>query len=643
MKTTDMVAVIPARIGSKGIPRKNLADFAGKPLLAWTIEAARQSGVFGRIIVSTDSPEVAEVARAFGAETPFMRPAPLASDEVHAVHVVLHALDWLQTYEALEPAGVMMLLPTCPLRSALDIQRAVELFRSRAASAVIGVADLGKYMTNLRYLRGERLEVVAPEVERNAQRQGLDKLFGVNGALFLAEPSALRRAGTFHMEGALGYAMDPIRSVDINAPEDLQLAATLFQALSLSGQAPTRSTSLSPPDAGIPDSPRKKRLLHIGVHHSANRNAGDTLLFPVVRTLFDVLLGPFDWALRQAWEPFDVEDAERVNAAFDGIVIGGGGLLLRDQAGSDVGNSGWQWNSSVAAVERIDVPLIVFAIGYNRFRGQEDFDPIFTPHLRAVAGKSQFFGLRNSGSIRAVSAYLPEALRPVLRRQYCPTTVLWQLYPEYRALAEAHDRDASRVFVLNAAFDRASLRFGSQAAEVLANVANAVLVAQQRGWEIVVVAHKTLDRDIEPYLEAAGVHYRTVDLTDGGPERIMAFYAGVDFVFGMRGHAQMIPFGLRRPIMSLISHDKMRYFLEDIGRPQWGVEVTARDMALRLGEALERVENDREALRADLAGVQSAVWEETRKNIQAIGAAMSRPTPGAGGLDDLGYNQNGGR
>lgn len=372
-----------------------------------------------------------------------------------------------------------------------------------------------------------------------------------------------------------------------------------------------------------------KRLLHIGVHNSANRNAGDTLLFPVVRRAFDVVLGPFDWELQQAWAEFTPERAAAVNAGADGIVLGGGGLLLRDQAGSDVSNSGWQWNSTVSAVEAIEAPLAIFAIGYNRFRGQPDFDPIFTDHIRAVAAKSGFFGLRNSGSIRAVSGYLPDDLAAGLRRQYCPTNVLWQLYPEVRERADAHDQKARRVLAFNAAFDRASMRFGERADDVLAGVAGAVRAAETRGWQIVVAAHKTMDREIEPHLDAAGVTYDTADLTDAPPDEVMAFYAEVDFAFGMRGHAQMIPFGLRRPIMSIISHDKMRFLLEDIERPEWGVEVDAPDIADRLGAALDRLETARADVRAEIAAAQSLVWEETRANLVDIGRNLlgAEPNP----------------
>lgn len=360
------------------------------------------------------------------------------------------------------------------------------------------------------------------------------------------------------------------------------------------------------------------RLLHIGVHNSANRNAGDTLLFPVVRRTFDLLAGPFDWELRQAWEAFTVDDAEAVNREFDAIVLGGGGLLLRDQAGSDVARSGWQWNSSVQAVDAIRIPLIVFAIGYNRFRGQSDFDPVFSSHLRAVAAKSGFFGLRNTGSIRALHHYLTPPLEGRLRRQYCPTTVIWELYPQFRSMAEQHDLLNERVFAFNAAFDRAEHRFGENPELVLENLARAVRTAQDRGWRIVTVAHKSMDRQIEPYLDKAAVSYDSVDLTDASSEEIMAFYANVDFSFGMRGHAQMIPLGLRKPILSIISHDKMRFLLEDLGRPDWGVEIFSPDLAAILAATLQRVESDRTLVRAEVAAAQAAIWEETQRNLSEI-------------------------
>ena len=231
MNRDEIICVIPARGGSKAIPGKNLVDLNGRPLLAWSITAALTSKAFSRVIVSTDSDAIASTARQWGAEVPFIRPSHLAQDEVHAVHVVLHVLDWLEQMERVAPTGVMMLLPTGPLRRAADICCAVEMFRTRSASAVISVVDLGKYMTNLRYLDGDRLERVAPQENPNAQRQGLRKLYSVNGSMFLAKPDLLRAAGTFHMDGALGYVMSPLHSIDINAPEDLSFARQVCELI----------------------------------------------------------------------------------------------------------------------------------------------------------------------------------------------------------------------------------------------------------------------------------------------------------------------------------------------------------------------------------------------------------------------------
>ena len=219
-----VVCIIPARGGSKGILNKNLVELEGTPLLSWSIVSAKESMCIERVIVSTDSSEIAAVARQWGAEVPFIRPEELASDNVHAVQVVLHALKWLDQQENYLPKGVMMLLPTSPLRLTADIDGAIDLFERNNAPSVVSVVDLGKYMTNSHYIEGDRLVRVAPDENPNAQRQGLKKLFAVNGSIFLARPSILKSEGTFHTNGALAYVMDSLNSIDINCWEDLFLA-----------------------------------------------------------------------------------------------------------------------------------------------------------------------------------------------------------------------------------------------------------------------------------------------------------------------------------------------------------------------------------------------------------------------------------
>mgnify|MGYP003700703691 CR=1 FL=1 len=220
------LAVIPARGGSKAIPRKNVRPLAGRPLLAWSIAAARAARLVDRVVVSTDDAEIAEAARAAGAEVPFLRPAELAGDEVHSVHAVLHAVDWLEAEEGRTPERVVMLLPTSPLRAAADLDRAITLLQERGAPSVISVCGAAPH-GSLRWLRDGRLVPLDQGGERNFQRQEVEPLYAVNGSIYVADTAALREHRTFHIDGALGSIMPKRRSIDINSLEDFALAEAL--------------------------------------------------------------------------------------------------------------------------------------------------------------------------------------------------------------------------------------------------------------------------------------------------------------------------------------------------------------------------------------------------------------------------------
>lgn len=164
-----ILGLIPARGGSKGIPRKNIKLLAGKPLIAWTIEAALDSSCFARLIVSTDDAEIASVARQYGAEVPFLRPAELASDAASSMDVVLHGLDWLAQAAQSLPGLVMLLQPTSPLRTPEDIQAAITLQTEKNAEAVVSVCEAAHPVQWLRRLgpEGELLPYQTdPELSR---------------------------------------------------------------------------------------------------------------------------------------------------------------------------------------------------------------------------------------------------------------------------------------------------------------------------------------------------------------------------------------------------------------------------------------------------------------------------------------------
>lgn len=363
-------------------------------------------------------------------------------------------------------------------------------------------------------------------------------------------------------------------------------------------------------------------LTHVGIHDSKNKNAGDTLLFQEVRNALETAVPDISWELRQLWDPLQSEATDVINKT-SGVVIGGGGLLLRDQAGADASASGWQWNTTSEALRRIQVPIVIFGIGYNRFRDQEDFDEPFAEHLQTLASKAAFFGLRNNGSIRAVSRYVGPELASKLELQPCPTTVLHHIRPELRTNVDAHREANKKLLRFNVAFDRPEMRFGQNQPAKLDLLAKAMLHADQTGWEIHVTCHKTLDLQILPYLDAAGVSYVVDDLTDANPQEILEAYCESDLTVGLRGHAQMIPFGLRTPIISVISHDKMAWFLDDLGHPEWGVEIGDVDLVDQLCTRIDDVGSNRDQYQQQLAEAETKLWDLTRANLNKISHAFT--------------------
>lgn len=373
-------------------------------------------------------------------------------------------------------------------------------------------------------------------------------------------------------------------------------------------------------------------LAHLAIHNSLNRNAGDTLLPRSVRQAFDVISGDFNWQKHQVWEEFSSSRVKKLNNEVDALIVGGGGFLIRDQQGGNTAKSGWLWNISTDTLAELRSKIVLFAIGYNRFRGQADFDPSFKKHISKTVEKSVFVGLRNTGSIEQLSNYLDsDELVAKLKLQYCPTTACWQLYEDMAKLASDFDskQDRPRVLAFNFAYDRPSMRFGDNEDRILKSLATAIKKIENAGWEIVLTAHKVIDRAIETYLDGAKVNYQTHDLTEATHTQIMQHYAQCDLAIGMRGHGQMIPFGLRRPIISLISHNKMSYFLDDIGHPEWGLELGAEDFEEQLWALFSDIaENNLPQTKAAIDSAQEKAWQLTNKNVgwicQQLGVGLKQ-------------------
>lgn len=217
-------ALIPARGGSKGIPRKYIKPIAGKPLIVWTIEAALRSSLLDAVVVSTDDLEIADVARRAGAQVPFMRPPELAQDQTPRLDPVMHALDQLPQYDS-----VLLLQPTSPLRTTEDIDACLRLAMQHDAQSVVSVSepDTHPHWTYRLTARQtlERMIDAAPV----ARRQDLPAVMALNGALYFADANWLRRSGSLVGTETLAYVMSRERSVDLDTPLDWKFAELLLK------------------------------------------------------------------------------------------------------------------------------------------------------------------------------------------------------------------------------------------------------------------------------------------------------------------------------------------------------------------------------------------------------------------------------
>lgn len=222
-----VLGVITARGGSKGLPRKNVLHLAGKPLLAWTIEAAKASRLIDHVILSTDDDEIATVGREWGCDVPFMRPAHLAGDNVSAYQVVRDVLERF----AGEYSVVVLLQPTSPLRLAVDIDASLEqLSRSKAPSCVSVTTALKSPYWMFKMAEDRHLERLMPLPETGGQRQLLPPVYVVNGAVYVAKTDWLLKVGDFIGDGTVAYVMPSERSIDIDSAADLVLAEWMIKS-----------------------------------------------------------------------------------------------------------------------------------------------------------------------------------------------------------------------------------------------------------------------------------------------------------------------------------------------------------------------------------------------------------------------------
>ena len=225
----NILAIIPARDGSKGIKNKNIRNFNGRPLLAYTIKQAKQSPLLTRIIVSTDSEKIASVAKACGAEVPYLRPKALARQTSLVADAVLHLLDILKRMENYSPDCIMLLQPTSPLRTTVDIETSIQIFKKSGADAIVSVCEVESAV----FYKGKNGCLISanPSIV-STNRQENKKLYKLDGsAIYLIKTNIFRRYQSFMAGKLFGYEIDRWRAVDIDEPQDFVLGELINKNL----------------------------------------------------------------------------------------------------------------------------------------------------------------------------------------------------------------------------------------------------------------------------------------------------------------------------------------------------------------------------------------------------------------------------
>lgn len=227
-----MIAIIPARGGSKGLPGKNIKDLNGKPLIAYTIEAALGAECIDKVIISTDDQNIAEISKRYGGEVPFMRPNELAEDTSLAKDVYIYTVEKLQNEYNCDIKEFFVLLPTAPLRTSEDIDESYELFKRSKAETLVSIKEAPCPPTW--FFEKEENDKIknAGFGYGNAvtNRQNNEKYYIPNGAIYILNYELLKTKGTYYSEKTVGYLMDELKSIDIDYESDFKFAEVIMES-----------------------------------------------------------------------------------------------------------------------------------------------------------------------------------------------------------------------------------------------------------------------------------------------------------------------------------------------------------------------------------------------------------------------------
>jgi len=339
------------------------------------------------------------------------------------------------------------------------------------------------------------------------------------------------------------------------------------------------------------------------------KNAGDTVLSSMVREVFDNELGN-----KISWKKINVRSKvthsiiQEINKT-DALIIGGGGMFVPDTNSNTV--SGWQWEISEDQIDQIKVPIIIFAVGYNYFYKQKP-NKLFKSSLQKLCSKATFVGMRNKGSVAAVKGIISSELHEKIFLQPCPTTIISKITNKKSTFS----KDIKVVF--NTAIDRPKNRFDHNAPLVIEQLVCAARHCHDQGMRIHVACHTVTDKIFSYALEVSAIPHVRDDVYMWLSDEIVEYYCDKNIVIGMRGHAQMIPFGVGCNIISLVSHNKIKYFMQDTGLEEYLVDLyDVSAISSRIINLVERIVADSDQYKI-LEHSKNNYYDITSKNIIRI-------------------------
>jgi CMP-N,N'-diacetyllegionaminic acid synthase len=226
-----ILAIVPARAGSKGLPGKNVKSLLGKPLVGWSIDAGKNSKYIDDLIVSTDSEEIASQSREFGAEVPFIRPSEFSTDTASSIDVILHSVDWLaehkRNYEI-----VVLLEPTSPLRETVDIDQAIELMHEHSATSVVSICCTESMHPMFMFHLNSNgiLSPFSGNHPNNLRRQDINPIYFIDGTIYCSSIETLKFNRGFYHEKTYGYVVPKWKSLEIDDDDDFVMVEALMKA-----------------------------------------------------------------------------------------------------------------------------------------------------------------------------------------------------------------------------------------------------------------------------------------------------------------------------------------------------------------------------------------------------------------------------